>query len=83
MKPGEKKQKLFEKRNRDLLKRWNELNDIKENGVQKFSQEYILMKLENDFYLDEDYIMKLIRQQLAKEEEESRASQSKQTTLNL
>lgn len=81
MKSGEKKQQLFDKRNRDLFKRWNELNGVTEGGVQKFSQEYILKKLEDQFYLDEDYIMKLVRKQSIKESDEAAALKSKQGQL--
>jgi hypothetical protein len=65
-------------RNERLYKRWIELCDIKENGVQKLSFENIFKKLEQEFHITETRITRIIRKM---QEEPPKPPTSVQPTL--
>lgn len=47
----------------DVCKAFTRLSSIKELGVTKYSFEYIIKKLSEQFYLSEDYIARIVREE--------------------
>lgn len=58
--PRNNKQLIYQ-RNLDICFEFERLCAVKENGVQKYSYDYILMKLQKKFYLQTSTIEKIIK----------------------
>lgn len=60
-------QDLIAKRNRDIVSEYNRLCSVKESGVQKYSNDYILIKLKEKFYLEKETLLKIIKRSYSSE----------------
>jgi hypothetical protein len=52
---------LIHQRNFAICAEFERLSSIKENGVQKYNYQYILMKLRSKFYLENSTLEKIIK----------------------
>jgi hypothetical protein len=52
---------LIRMRNRAICAEFQRLTSIKENGVQKYSYEYVMMKLRVKFFLETSTLEKIIK----------------------
>jgi len=60
---------LYEKLKQDLLSDFTEMSETIENGAQKYTLDYILSTMELKYYMTSQNIMKLIKEQLRKNDE--------------
>ena len=57
---------LYLKLQADLFREFTRMSEEHENGVPKYSNKFILYKLEQKFYMDSQNIMRIINIQLGK-----------------